>query len=525
MGNNSGKKGWKGVAKVVFGKHGKHALEGFPEKDNILTKDKTCCGGFHRRERESQDRKNKQPETESVWEPTDLDLIHRPLSPPPPSNDHAQAAAPSIDLQPDFESKAVVNLPLGPAAVTSSNQRPTQPPAAPLQAPDTCKQEPAATPLGQGNSQRIDEVVATFPQIQVLNPVDGSPAYVNRAWRPSDVKLMAEWLPDPCSAGGTALAEGLAEMVQQHRPSVTEVRQVCVSRLGLGWGRVQGDFPTRGQADVTFDWDQGSAYRVLVEGLCGRAREAFPLVRDWPRVRRVQQNAGETVDDLVKRLETVFQAHGGIPVPADRQEQTLYEDSLTLVLLDALDERLSKSVKGSCIGWRTARLAMIVSHASHAESLRDERKRNREREARTRRRRSQQEALERLLASRPGGNVSGERKVLRGGARGRGHPQSRGLKKHQACFRCGAMDHWAGDCSQRKERANLKSDWPNPPTWDVTLNNPGGRGGPGPCTQGRGLGLQRNTRWPPWTWSTEDHEGRGGFWGWGGMHLVYREPR
>jgi hypothetical protein len=95
MGNNSGKKGWKGVAKVVFGRHDKHALEGFQEQNNILKKGKTCCSGFHWRERESQDRKNKQPETESVWEATDLDLIHPPLSPPPPSNDHAQSAAPS----------------------------------------------------------------------------------------------------------------------------------------------------------------------------------------------------------------------------------------------------------------------------------------------------------------------------------------------------------------------------------------------------------------------------------------------
>ena len=67
--------------------------------------------------------------------------IHPPQSPPPPSYGNAQAAAPSIYLHPDLESKKVVKP----------------------QATITSKQEPAATPLGRGNIQRKDEEDGIFP--------------------------------------------------------------------------------------------------------------------------------------------------------------------------------------------------------------------------------------------------------------------------------------------------------------------------------------------------------------------------
>jgi len=85
-------------------------------------------------------------------------------------------------------------------------------------------------------------------------------------------------------AGGAVLATAIAEIVQQHKPSIGEVSQVCVSRLGLRWGRIQGDMPARYQPDIMYDWADAAQYRLLVEGLCGHAREAFPLVRDWTAV-------------------------------------------------------------------------------------------------------------------------------------------------------------------------------------------------------------------------------------------------
>jgi len=83
--------------------------------------------------------------------------------------------------------------------------------------------------------------------IQVLNLQDGNPAYVFRAWRPSNIKDMAEWLLDPSVGGGAAFATAIAEMVQQHKPSIGEVSQVCVSRLGLRWivWTGQGSVPPR----------------------------------------------------------------------------------------------------------------------------------------------------------------------------------------------------------------------------------------------------------------------------------------
>jgi len=135
-------------------------------------------------------------------------------------------------------------------------------------------------PGPQGNTSVKDGDDGLFPMIQVLNPQDGNPAYVFRAWRPSDIKDMAECLPDPSVVGGAALATAIAEMVQQHRQSIAEVSQVCVSRLGLRWGRIQGNMLARDQPDIMYDWTDVAQYRRLVEGLCGRARDAFPLVRD-----------------------------------------------------------------------------------------------------------------------------------------------------------------------------------------------------------------------------------------------------
>ena len=98
-------------------------------------------------------------------------------------------------------------------------------------------------------------------------------------------------------------------------------------------------------------------------------------------------------------------------------------------------------------------------------------KRNQEKEAMSRRLQSQQEALEKARASSPRGNMSGERKVFRGGARGRGHPQSRGLKKHQDCFYCGAMDR----CGVRRFYGSLShTTWVPSKTPDMTWANLGG---------------------------------------------------
>ena len=161
----------------------------------------------------------------------------------------------------------------------------------------------------------------------------------------------------------------LQELVQQHKASISEVRQLCTYRLTLRWGRIQGDMPGRDEADLMFDWDQGSVYRRLVEGLCERARGAFPMVRDWTAIRKIQQIEGEMVANLMDRVEKVFKIHGGVPVPTDRAVQTPYEENLTAAFLDALTDKISEFIETHCIGWRTARLDLIVSHATHAENL------------------------------------------------------------------------------------------------------------------------------------------------------------
>ena len=108
------------------------------------------------------------------------------------------------------------------------------------------KREPVASRLrnqGMAFSPTLkhgDVMDGQFPMIEVLNPQDGSPAYVFRAWRPSDIKDIAEWLPDPSVVGGAAFATALQELVQQHKASISEVRQLCTYS--------QGDMPGRDEA-------------------------------------------------------------------------------------------------------------------------------------------------------------------------------------------------------------------------------------------------------------------------------------
>ena len=52
-----------------------------------------------------------------------------------------------------------------------------------------------------------------------------------------------------------------------------------------------------------------------------------------------------------------------------RANQTPYEENLTAVILNALNDEISGFTQTNCIGWRTARLALIVSYATHAELL------------------------------------------------------------------------------------------------------------------------------------------------------------
>ena len=58
-----------------------------------------------------------------------------------------------------------------------------------------------------------------------------------------------------------------------------------------------------------------------------------------------------------------------MPVPTNRVDQTKNEENLTAALLGALANLISEFIQTHCIGGRTARLDLIISHAIHAENL------------------------------------------------------------------------------------------------------------------------------------------------------------
>ena len=173
------------------------------------------------------------------------------LHPNPNPNPNAHEAASSDNLYPDLEEEEKA------PARSAKEDRPAtrsqgNAPQSFQQATATpTKREPVASRLrNQGMAfsptlKHEDVMDGQFPMIEVRNSQDGSPAYVFRAWRPSDIKDIAEWLPDPSAVGGAAFATALQELVQQHKASISEVRQLCTYRLTLRWGRIQGDMPGR----------------------------------------------------------------------------------------------------------------------------------------------------------------------------------------------------------------------------------------------------------------------------------------
>ena len=246
MGNKLGKTEITGPAKVMLEKHGEAALEGlkywcklgFPEMGSFSLKrlkelerrllevekkkisSKLCWCAFYLWQREGQDRKKNQPGTESVESvgifnlnvtrdvDLDLDCTSGPSAKPPSPPPYNANDAPSDKLYPDLsaEEETSVSGATGEGPATRSQgkaQRSLQPATT-----TPTKREPVASRVRSKGlafsptPQHGEGGDGLFPMIEVLNPQDGTPAYVFRAWRPNDIKDIAEWLPDPSAEGG-----------------------------------------------------------------------------------------------------------------------------------------------------------------------------------------------------------------------------------------------------------------------------------------------------------------------------------
>ena len=136
--------------------------------------------------------------------------------------------------------------------------------------------------------------------------------------------------------------------------------------------------------------------------------------------------------------------------PTERANQTLYEENLTVAFLDALNDEISGFIQTSCIRWRTARLALIVSYPTHAELLLSKKEKRTEKEEKTVERKLHLAQLEELENSKSGrrNRDKGDKKdrKTRGDTRRR-EQDSRGKE----CFGCGLMGHWYNDRTTEKK--------------------------------------------------------------------------
>ncbi|CAL8251465.1 unnamed protein product [Arctogadus glacialis] len=191
-----------------------------------------------------------------------------PPSPPPYDNAHEAASSDNLYPDPEEEEKAPARSAREDRPATRSQRKAPQSFQQATATPT--KREPVASRLrNQGMAfsptpQHGDVMDGQFPMIGVLNPQDGSPAYVFRAWRPSDIKDIAEWLPDPSAVGGAAFATALQKLVQQHKASISEVRQLCTYSQGDMPGRDEAKKLQLAQLDSVVKWSMHSSkYRKV----------------------------------------------------------------------------------------------------------------------------------------------------------------------------------------------------------------------------------------------------------------------
>lgn len=238
--------------------------------------------------------------------------------------------------------------------------------------------------------------------------------------------------------------------IQQHRPTIYELRRILTWHLTNDWHKVADLFLENDTARlVHHDYENAdnAAYRGVVERLMTRLKAKFPVHLDWGKVVAVKQGADENVSAYLYRTRQAAMKYGGLTEPkAEGKEDGRHTTQLCLLFLNGVKPEIADVVRRVYLTWPTADLVDIERYAVGAEvelqRQRAEHQRQKEEEAAKKLEKKDHLTVKLQMA---------QLEDLKGGWKGK---SKGGRKDRDCCFNCDKSGHWVRNC--RKGENNKK---------------------------------------------------------------------
>ena len=204
------------------------------------------------------------------------------------------------------------------------------------------------------------------PMVEIASP-HGGVRMVERFWSPSDITQYAATLKKPAEIGGRRWSQQLQAFCRTYRPTMKEILSICAKNMDAS--QMQQILETtqdyHNERPVYVHFEDNLRYMTAVDTVCEKIMTLFPTILNLAEVHNCKQGKVETVRQFRHRLEQAILTHGGDRDPNDPFAKAF----LTSQLMNNMHEGLSKRVKESLIGYKTADPDEIITHATHAEEI------------------------------------------------------------------------------------------------------------------------------------------------------------
>lgn len=308
----------------------------------------------------------------------------------------------------------------------------------------TCAQDGEGAPQPHHLPDNIPRANLQCPMVEVVDPYGGV-MMIQRLWSPADIAQYAATLKNPTDIGGRRWTEQLQAFCRTYRPTMREVFGICAknmepSKMQIVLEAAQ-DYQDERPTFVRFE--DNHRYKAAVDTVCEKIMTLFPKILNLAEVNNCRQDEDETVSQFRHRLEQAIFTHGG----ETNQNDPFAKAFLVSQLMNNMREGLSRRVKESLIGYKTADLNDIIKHATHAEEIEREIK---EKEKLQKRDRDDALQLAMMDAVTKLSNLSTDK----GENKNRYDNRRRGRSNYGCCFNCKSPYHWRSECPRRRHGRN-----------------------------------------------------------------------